>query len=105
VSLSSFHPGPDRFVGPIKRVQARQTSACLLARSDFGLPAVFLVRPDFFAGLVFLAGLRLALGCSASGAGVPLSIESLIIAFSLSGVAVVTFIALVQRNSKQNLRD
>jgi hypothetical protein len=44
------------------------TSAFLLVRSDFGLPASFLARPAFFAGFAFLA-LRGPFVAGASAAG------------------------------------
>ena len=54
--------------------------------------------------LGFLAGLRLDLSCSTSGAGVAFSIESLVMCFSLVAVAVVTLITPVPRNTQRNLR-
>jgi len=65
-------------VAPFVCFTSAITSAFLLGLSAFALPAVFSAAA-FFASLAFLAGLRLAFGSWASVAGVPFSIESLII--------------------------
>src|ERR1700693_363401 len=91
-------------VAPLARFIIAMTSAFLLARSTFGLPAAFLTRPAFFAGLAFLAAVRLGFGLRAS-AGAALCSDSIVvfIPFLLDPTAVVTFIALTWRNSKSIL--
>jgi hypothetical protein len=57
--------------------------------------------------VAFLAALRLPVTSAASAFGAPLFAESIVfvlIDLSLPRVAVVTLIALVWRNSKENLR-
>jgi hypothetical protein len=53
------------------------TSAFLLERPGFCLPADFLARGAFLAPASFWRAFRPALGCGASAAGVPLFSESI----------------------------
>jgi hypothetical protein len=65
---------------------------------------VFLETSTFFGALAFLAGLRRFLGCPASGFGVPLFSESLvIIGFSLTVSQSSTSITQLRRHCNQNL--
>src|SRR6202035_1840757 len=94
-------------VAPFARFIMAMISVFLLAPSAFGFAGNFLDERAFFAGLVFLPGLRAPLGFAASDAGllmVSLSIAFSLIEFLLDRVAVVTVITLVGRNSKWNLR-
>jgi hypothetical protein len=56
-------------VAPLARFIMAMTSAFLLVRSAFGLPAGVLARAAFFAALAFFVGFRAPLGFAASGAG------------------------------------
>src|SRR5450432_2610141 len=78
-------------VAPLERFNIAITSAFLLARCDFGLPACFLARVAIFAGLAFFADGRLAFGCGASAAGAFFSDSvEVFISFLLDRAAVVT---------------
>jgi hypothetical protein len=96
-----FHDLPERRA--LRAFIIATSSAFLLVPSVFGLPTGFLDRAVFFAGLAFFLSLRPAFGCVASDAGLMLSIAFSLIEFLLDRVAVVTWIALVRRNGKQNL--
>ncbi len=76
------------------------TPAFLLAIC-FRVPSRRFAPGRFLCGLGSLRGLRLPLGCSRSGDGVVLSIESLIIVLR-DRVAVAKFITLIRRNSNEN---
>ena len=92
-------------VAPLARFISAITSAFLLARSAFGLPAAFLDRPAFFAGLI-LAAVRLAFACVAPGSGVVVFSDIGCVRVhrvSPDRVAVVTSITQVRRNCNRNL--
>ena len=91
-------------VAPLARFINETTSAFLLLRSAFGLSAAFLGCRAFFAGLVFLAAVRLPFACGALVFGVfSVSIVFGLIGVLLDRVAVVTSITQVRRNCNQNL--
>ena len=74
-------------VAPLARFISAITSAFLLARSAFGLPACFFARAAFVADLAFLAGARLAFGCGTSGADAFFSDSVVVfISFLLTGL-------------------
>jgi hypothetical protein len=65
------------------------TSAFLLVRSAFGLPAAFLARVTFLAGSALLVALRAPFGFADWGTGLlifSLSIVFSLIEFSLTGL-------------------
>jgi hypothetical protein len=73
-------------VAPLARFIRAMTSAFLLARSAFGLPAAFLTRAAFFAVLAFLRGVRFVFGCGGPASGVAVfsvSIIFVLVCFSL----------------------
>src|SRR5580704_2815378 len=74
-------------VAPLARFINAMTSAFLLARCAFGLPATFLAGPAFFAGLACLAIVRFVFGCGTSGAAAFFSDSVvLFISFLLTGL-------------------